>query len=45
MLCCWDEMPTRRPTFTHLRVEIERIFWNMEKKFPEYLTTEYETVI
>uniref|UniRef100_A0A915DN09 receptor protein-tyrosine kinase n=1 Tax=Ditylenchus dipsaci TaxID=166011 RepID=A0A915DN09_9BILA len=45
MMRCWDESPARRPTFSELRKEIERIFWSIETKAPEYLTTEYETPI
>lgn len=41
MLKCWEEIPVDRPSFSQLKVEIERIYWNLQQTSPEYLTTEY----
>ncbi|KAI1724595.1 protein tyrosine kinase domain-containing protein [Ditylenchus destructor] len=45
MIRCWDESPSNRPTFSHLRIEIERILWELSRKSRDYLSTEYETPI
>ena len=45
MCRCWEELPTVRPNFSLLKIQINEVLEHLQNQNLAYLTVEYERVI